>query len=96
MIDTLLLVLSTTGFLLLLSVQVRHQDQWLGRRLTSTARRTVRVVGSCALGSAFVLAGASFGWSYGTLLWFGWLTAGATLAIVVNKGRERLMEATGR
>lgn len=91
MIDTAIFLLSLAGFALLLFAMPRHHRDWLHRKLSPALRRVLRLSGFAALALAFVAAGAGFGWSYGAVAWFGWLTIAAALVLTVNTHREPIM-----
>jgi len=79
------------GFALLLTAMARHQQDWLRRKLAPRTGRMLRWSGFAALGLAFVLAGLGLGWSYGALVWFGWLSVAAALALTAQTNRERIL-----
>lgn len=79
------------GFALLLGAMARHQQDWLRRKLPARFSLMLRCAGFGALLVAFVLAGAGYGWAYGAVAWFGWLSAGAALILTVQTNRERLL-----
>lgn len=79
------------GFALLLIAMARHQQDWLRRKLTPRTGRMLRWNGFAALGLAFVFAGLGLGWAYGALVWFGWLSVAAALALTAQTNRERIL-----
>ncbi|MGC4251386.1 MAG: hypothetical protein QM605_07950 [Sphingobium sp.] len=40
---------------------------------------------------AFLVSRTGFGWAYGTVVWFGWLTIGAALVVIANINRDRII-----
>lgn len=88
-----LLLLSLVAFGLLLLSQARHQRDWLACRLGPVQCQLIRYAGLAVLILAFVLAGTMFGWSYGAIAWFGWMTMAAALVVAANTNRERLRRA---
>lgn len=96
MIDAATFLLSLAGFAALLLAMPRHQGDWFGRRLSVAADRALRFSGFAALALAFLVAGLAFGWGYGAVAWFGWLTIAAALIIAVQTNRERIMRKARR
>jgi hypothetical protein len=84
-------LLSLGGFVLLLLVIPRHQQDWLGRKLFPRQRRVLRLAGLAMLALAFIVAGGGLGWAYGAIVWFGWLTMAAALVVTANANRARIM-----
>lgn len=91
MIHAAIFLLSLTGFALLLLAMPRHQLDWLRRKLSFAFCRNLRLSGFAALALAFAVAGAGFGWAYGTVTWFGWLTIAAALVVTANTNRKVIM-----
>lgn len=91
MIHAATFLLSLGGFALLLLAMPRHQQDWLGRKLSLRLGRFLRLSGFAALAMAFATAGIGLGWDYGTVAWFGWLTIAAALVVAANTNRERIM-----
>lgn len=91
MIHAAIFLLSLVGFTALLLAMPRHQGDWLGRKLSVQVGRALRLSGFAALALAFAVAGASLGWGYGAVVWFGWLTMAAALVVTINTNRERIM-----
>ncbi|MPT48807.1 MAG: DUF3325 domain-containing protein [Sphingobium sp.] len=91
MIDALIFLLSFAGFILLLLAMTRHQQDWLGRKLSPAAGRIVRLSGFAMLILAFAVAGAGLGWGYGSVVYFGWLTMSAACVVTMNINRERIV-----
>jgi len=92
--DAATFFLSLTGFVALLLAMPRHQGDWLGRKLSATAGRALRLSGFAAL--AFAVAGIGFGWGVGAVAWFGWLTIAAALVVTAHTNRERIMRKVRR
>lgn len=91
MIHTVIFLLSLSGFILLLLAMARHQQDWLGRKLSPVISRALRLSGFAALALSFAVAGVDFGWGYGSVAWFGWLTMAAALVVALNVNRERIL-----
>jgi predicted benzoate:H+ symporter BenE len=91
MIHASIFVLALGGFVLLLLAMARHQQDWLRRKLPAALGRTLRLSGFAALALAFAVSGVGLGWSYGAVVWFGWLTIAAALIVTTNTNRERIM-----
>lgn len=91
MIHCILFTLCLGGFILLLSAMVRHQQDWLRRKLSPVRSATLRRCGFLSLALAYVAAGAGLGWAYGTVVWCGWLTVAAALTVTLNVNRERIL-----
>lgn len=96
MIALALFLTSAAGFALLLAAMTRHQRDWLGRKLPDGTSRNLRLGGFALLALGFMIAGGMHGWAYGAVVWFGWLTVGAALAIAANINRERLQRIIGK
>ena len=96
MIHAAIFVLSLAGFAVLLLAMARHQQDWLGRKLTAKPRRRLRAAGFALIALAFAASGAGFGWGYGTVLWCGWLTVAAVLVVAANTNRERIQRRFAR
>lgn len=96
MTDAAIFFLSLAGFAALLLAMPRHQGDWLGRKLAATSGRALRLSGLVALALAFLVAGTGFGWGYGAVAWFGWLTMSAVLVVTVHTHRERIMRKVRR
>jgi len=92
MIHAFIFLLAFAGFAALLMAMSRHQQEWLRRKLSPRAGRSLRFSGFAALTIAFQLAGLGLGWAYGTVVWCGWLSAAAALVVAINVNRERLLE----
>jgi hypothetical protein len=84
-------LLSLGGFALLLLAMTRHQQDWLRRKLPDAQSRQLRRAGFTLLSIAFLIAGAGLGWGYGSVAWFGWLSAGAVTIVTINCNRERIL-----
>lgn len=65
------------GFACLCLAMDRHQRDLLGRRLSDSASRRLRLAGFAAIALGLATAIAALGWGYGAVLWFGLLTLGA-------------------
>lgn len=91
MIHAATFILALAGFASLLLAMPRHQQDWLRRKLAPLVSQRLRLVGFALLALAFLAACLGFGWAYGAVLWFGWLTAAAALVVVVNLNRERIV-----
>lgn len=79
------------GFALLLMAMARHQQDWLRRKLPPRMSRLLRRGGLGALALAFAAAVLGFGWAYGAVCWFGWLSLAAVLVLAVQTNRERIL-----
>ena len=91
MIHAATFLLSLAGFALLLLAMARHQQDWLCRKLPASRSRGLRLSGFLMLALAFVIAGASFGWGYGAVVWFAWMTVAASLIVAANLNRDRIL-----
>ena len=91
MIHAAIFVLSFSGFALLLLAMPRHQQEWFRYKLSPASSRKFRKSGFVALVLAFAVAAMGFGWGYGTVAWFGWLTVAAALVVIANIQRKRIM-----
>jgi hypothetical protein len=89
-------LLSLTGFASLHFAMSRHQQDWLKRKLTSPVSQSLKAAGFALLALAFVTAGSMFGWGYGTVAWFGWMTAAAALIVTANTNRDRIRAIMAR
>lgn len=85
-------LLSLGGVVLLLLTMARHQQDWLRRKLPPAMVRALRLSAALLLAVALAVAGASLGWAYGALAWFGWLTIAAALIVTANTNRERILK----
>lgn len=77
MIGILAAATAWLGFACLCLAMDRHQRDPLGRRLSDSASRTLRLTGFTVIALSLAAAIAALGWGYGTVLWFGLLTLGA-------------------
>ncbi|ATP19369.1 MULTISPECIES: DUF3325 domain-containing protein [Sphingobium] len=84
-------LLSLGGFALLFLAMARHQQDWLRRKLPDPQSRRLRRAGFALLSIAFLIAGLGLGWGYGSIAWFGWLSAGAVTIVTLNCNRERIL-----
>lgn len=91
MIHFAIFLSAEAGFLLLLFAIVRHQQEWLRRKLAPARSQGLRVAGFALLALSFGLAGGGLGWGYGTVVWCGWLTVAAALAVTINTNREHIL-----
>lgn len=91
MIHAATFLLSLAGFVLLLLAMTRHQQDWIGRKLSPLLGRALRLAGFATLALAFTVAGMGLGWAYGAVVWFGWLSIAAALVVAANTNRERIM-----
>jgi len=96
MMDFSIFLLSLAGFASLLLAMPRHQTDWVGRKLSVRFGYTLRLSGFAALVLAFAIACVGFGWAYGAVVWFGWLTVAAALIVTAHTNRERIMRRTRR
>ncbi|MBY8824032.1 DUF3325 domain-containing protein [Sphingomonas colocasiae] len=71
------------GFACLCLAMDRHQRDILGRRLSDSASRRLRLTGFAAIALGLATAIAALGWGYGAVLWFGLLTLGAAPIIAL-------------
>lgn len=65
------------GFACLCLAMDRHQRDFIGRRLSSSAVLGLRFGGFSSITFGLVVAIGALGWGYGIALWFGLLTIGA-------------------
>ena len=91
MIHAATFLLSLAGFAQLLLAMARHQQDWLRRKLPANRSCVLRLSGFLMLALAFVTAGFGLGWGYGTVVWFGWMTATAALMVTANLNRDRIL-----
>ncbi|TCM16507.1 uncharacterized protein DUF3325 [Novosphingobium sp. PhB165] len=91
MIHSIVAVMTIAGFALLLMAMTRHQQDWLRRKLPARISRWLRLGGLGILTGAFAVACAGFGWAYGAVAWFGWLSFGAALTLTAQTNRERIL-----
>lgn len=91
MIHILLYLTAQAGFILLLLAMARHHQDWLRRKPDPRRSAQWRAVGFGMLALCFLIAGAGFGWGYGAVVWFGWLSVGAALTVALNANRERIL-----
>jgi len=96
MTDVATLLLSLAGFAALFFAMPRHQGDWFGRKLSVATGRALHLSGFAALALALLVAGAGFGWSYGAVAWFGWLTIAAALIVTAHTNRDRIMRKVRR
>ena len=82
---------AVSGFALLLLAMARHQQDWLSRKLAPRTSHLLRTGGLSALALAFAAAGLGLGWAYGTLAWFGWLSASAMVVLATQTNRDRIL-----
>lgn len=83
MIHLLLFFLASTGFAMLCLARGRHQRDLVGRTLSGGVSGRIRAAGWAIFLLAFVLAGRGVGWGYGVVEWFGLLSAGALVTVVI-------------
>lgn len=91
MIHAATLLLSLSGFVLLLLALTRHQRDWLGRTLSHGLGRMLRLAGFMSLLMALLVTCVRLGWACGAVTWFGWLSVAAGLVVAGNTGRERIL-----
>ncbi|PZQ56708.1 MAG: DUF3325 domain-containing protein [Novosphingobium pentaromativorans] len=91
MIHLAIAVPALLGFASLLLAMVRHQQDWLRRKLSPPRSKALRRSGFAALALAFAVAGLGLGWAYGTVVWCGWLSAAAALVLTAQTNRERIL-----
>lgn len=91
MIHLAIAVPALLGFASLLLAMVRHQQDWLRRKLSPSRSKALRRGGFGALALAFAAAGLGLGWAYGTVVWCGWLSAAAALVLTAQTNRERIL-----
>jgi hypothetical protein len=96
MIHLAIAATALSGFALLLLAMARHQQDWLRRKLAPRTSRLLRRAGSGALLLGFICAGLGFGWAYGTVAWFGWLSASAVLVLAAQTNRDRILRLFSR
>lgn len=91
MIHLAILTPNLIGFALLLMAMMRHQQDWLRRKLPERTSMTLRRGGFAALALGFMVAGLGLGWAYGAVVWFGWLSASAVLTLTAHTNRDRIL-----
>ncbi|MCW2389645.1 fatty acid desaturase [Sphingobium sp. B11D3B] len=91
MIHVLILFTALGGFAALLLAMTRHQQDWLRRKLPPGRSRALRLAGFLLLALAFGAAGLGFGWGYGAVVWFGWITLAAGGIVAANVNRDRIV-----
>ena len=94
MIHLVLFIVLFVGFATLLSAQPRHQTNWMGRRFSSGVGTVLRWLGLLTLLLAFVISGRVLTWSYGAVVWFGWMTVSAGAVVCLNTGRQHMRLST--
>lgn len=77
MIVALALVLSCAGFVALALAMDRHHKQFRRRVPSRSLRLLLRAGGVAGLGAGFAACIVDSGWSNGSVLWFGILSAAA-------------------
>lgn len=92
MSDALIFLLCLGAFALLLAAMGRHQPDWFGAKLARPVSLSLRAGGFGLLTGAWLLAGFVQGFAYGTVVWCGWMTVAALIAIAVNINRETLLK----
>lgn len=83
MIGILAAATAWLGFACLCLAMDRHQRDLLGRRLSDSASRGIRLAGFAALALGLASTIATLGWGYGAALWFGLLTLGAAPVVAL-------------
>ncbi len=83
MIQPLILICATIGFLCLCTAMPRHHAAMVRRKVSAMEARTVRISGWIGIGAALLLSVGLFGAAYGVLVWIGHLTAGAALTVAL-------------
>lgn len=83
MIHFALFFFASLGFAMLCLARDRHQRDLVGRKLADAAATWLRRGGLFCLFLAYPVAGAAFGWAYGTVEWLGQLSAGASLTLLL-------------
>jgi hypothetical protein len=89
MIQPLILVCTTIGFLCLCAAMPRHHAAMVKRKLSAVEARTIRISGWIGIVAALLLSMGLFGAAYGALVWIGHLTAGAALTVAFLTVRNR-------
>lgn len=90
MIQPLILVSTTIGFLCLCAAMPRHHIAMVKRKLGAVEARTMRISGWTGIAAALLLSMGLSGAAYGLLVWIGHLTAGAALTVALLTLRNRL------
>lgn len=94
--DILVLLSALGGFAALMLAMTRHQQDWLGRKLSMNGTRAMRVGGYAGLALSFSLSCAGQGWAYGSVAALGWWTVAASLVVTANCNRARILSRLGR
>lgn len=82
----------TYGGMAVLSLAMsRHAREALGREVTKLQGLALRLIGSCALILALVLAARDAGWPIATVTWTGMLSMSAMVVAVLHTYRAPLM-----
>lgn len=89
MIQPLILICATIGFLCLCATMPRHQVAMVKRKLSAVEARTMRISGWIGIVAALLLNMGLLGAAYGVLVWIGHLTAGAALTVALLTFRNR-------
>ena len=95
MIHILLFLLAFSGFAMLCAARDRHQRDMLGRKLPAGTAARMRRGGLFLLLLAYPVAGLALGWGYGAIEWFGQLSGGALLTVLLLS-RQSARRTTGR
>ena len=83
MIHILLFLLALSGYAMLCLARDRHQRDLLGRKLPARTAVSLRRGGLFLLLLAYPVAGLALGWGYGAVEWFGQLSGGALLTVLL-------------
>lgn len=87
--------LAYAGFTGLSMAMDRHFEDVFDREPTPAVRNTLRMAGSLALLASLLLCAYIAGWSYGTVLWIGMLTASGLLLIWIMTFYPRVAWSAG-
>ncbi len=87
--DILMFLFADAAFLMLCAAMPRHQAQLIGRKLPARSSRLARAGGWAFLTLLFVIACLWHGAAQGVLLFAGYSTVGAALAVAFLCWRGR-------
>ncbi|ESQ81795.1 DUF3325 family protein [Asticcacaulis benevestitus] len=92
MSDAFIFLLCLGAFALLLAAMSRHQQEWFGAKLARPLSLSLRAGGFGLLFAAWLVAGFTVGFAYGTVVWCGCIAVAALVVIAVNINRDRLLK----
>ncbi len=90
-IDALAYLAALGGFTAFFLAMPRHQQDWLGNKLSLSAGRSVRLLGIGFFAAGAALNCAGHGWSHGLVLAFGFGPASAAVVIAAHCNRARAL-----